>query len=1361
MRIKSLLLLLSLSITIFGNIGIDDPKYLPNTIILKVKSEHAAYCTEQSITHPEILKLFNSIGLESIAKQHPGQVSPVKTHNEMGIKLADLSLIYHFKYTSAEDPKLIGSKMMGSGFFEYSEPFYLHKTLFNPDDPLISSQYHLTNCKAYEAWDHAQGDTNIVIGITDTGIELAHGDMSGNIKYNYADPINGIDDDGDGYIDNFYGWNTGDNNNDPSTDESISKHGQTVAGCAGASTNNATQIAGVGYKSKILPVKISNISGYLTGTYTGIVYAADHGANIINCSWGSVNSWSQYGQDVVTYAAINNTCLVVCAAGNDNNEGIFYPASFDFAMSVAASNISDLKWNYLSNKGSNYNEHVDISAPGHDIYTLTTIANGGTIGGRAGTSMSAPIVSGGAAIAWSKYKTYTGIQVGELLKATADSMEFIPGNAAYTGKLGEGRLNMERSVTETGFPGLYMYNFSFLGNNQNKLVPGDTVGMSGNILNFLDASSAGTKARVTSTSPYIKMVDSILTIGAIPALGNLDITPTPFKFVVLPGMPASEIAEFVVTMTDGTYNSKRYTEQSFNVDYVDVTVNKLGTSVGSSGKLAYNKLQVQAEGLGVTYNGSASMIYQMGLMVTDNSSQVSYILDGDFDTQTVMSIVDPGSESDYDVHTHYNDQPADSSLDISIEQNTLAWTETKREKFVLVECQIFNNSAVPYTNLHVGVYADWDIGVYSNNEAQYDPVTNTAYTYEVGGTFGGIHLLDNSTLQHYAYNNDGTGGSVSIYDGYDKTEQFTHLTSGNSRAASDITDVSSLIGNGPFTLAAGDSMIFTFAILVGDSLLDIQQSALEADSAYNEIRAVDISLSSSTDPLCNGNCDGTITIVATGGVGAYTYLWNDPLAQTTAAASALCSGTYQCIVTDSLGTSNTITGIALTDPASFPVSLGNDTSLCGGDSLQLDAGNPGENYLWSTLETSQQIYVSAAGQYIVKVTNVAACTASDTIIIYASSSPVVDLGNDTAACSGNSVTFDAANTGLNFLWSNGAASQAQAFSTSGTYWVLVTNFSNCTARDSVVLTVSTLTSVNIGLDVNACDTYSGTLDAGNVGMTYLWSTGGTGQTIAISSAGTYFVEVKDGATCGISDTMTLTIEPTPNINFGADTAICKSSNFILDAGVGSSYLWNNGLTTQTVPTYTEGEYMVTVGTNCNQKDTINISFLDDPTVWYNSSFETARHSTVGDVVLTFGEPLGGIYSGPGVTGNIFNTIVAGDGLHKIDYTFTDSITGCSASAWVTMDVNSSVSVFGLHNDELTIYPNPFNNYINIEFGNSTKIKKVSFNLYDNRGKLVVSKFIGDGSNNENYNINTYGLSPGVYHLVVSGDEFYRDIKLIK
>ena len=257
------------------------------------------------------------------------------------------------------------------------------------------------------------------------------------------------------------------------------------------------------------------------------------------------------------------------------------------------------------------------------------------------------------------------------------------------------------------------------------------------------------------------------------------------------------------------------------------------------------------------------------------------------------------------------------------------------------------------------------------------------------------------------------------------------------------------------------------------------------------------------------------------------------------------------------------------------------------------------------------------------------------------------------------------------------------------------------------------------------------------------------------------MEVNDNGSCLKSDTILINIEPTPNINFGADTTICKSSNYMLNAGVGSSYLWHNGLTTQTVPTYTEGKYVVTVGTNCTDKDSINITFHTNPLVWYNSSFETERNSAAGDVVLTFGMPVGGVYSGPGVTGNIFNTISAGDGIHKVDYSYTEITNGCAATTWVAMDVNPTVSTFKLQHGKISIYPNPFNDYINLEFGSSNNIENAHVNLYDKQGKLVASKFIGNPNNDTIYLIESYGLSHGVYHLVISGQDFYKDIKLVK
>ena len=1324
-------------------------KYLPNTLMVKVKESFRNSCTTNGIQHKGINQSLKSIGVQTVQKEFPNHTAPLRKKNNAGIPLADLSLIYKITYSGKLDAKNAGAKLMATGYFEYAEVFFLHEVLFTPDDPEIGSQYHITNINAYQAWDVAQGDTNVVIGISDTGIELTHPDIAGNLKKNYADPIDGIDNDGDGYLDNFDGWDTGENDNDPSWN--VSKHGHSVSGTAAAITNNANQVAGVAFKAKVLPLKITNSFQQLTGSYSSIVYGADHGCKIINCSWGTANAWSQFGQDVITYAAINKNCLVVCAAGNDNNTGVFYPASFDWALSVGGTNSSNTKWVSNATYGSNYNEHVDICAPGHDIYTITT--GGATISGRSGTSFSAPIVSGAASLVWGQDLTQTGMQVGEILKATADSLEFIPGNGAYSGKLGEGLLNCQRSVTETGFPGLYLYNFQFSGNNQGKLAPGDTVTAGGTLVNFLSASSAGTVAKISTNSPHINLITSEITIGSLANFGSYDLSTTPFKFEVLPTMPIGEIVEFTFTFTDGTYNTKRHTAQQFFIDYVDLNVNNVGTSIGSSGKVGYNKLGVQTPGLGFTYNASPSLLYHYGFIAADNSSQVSYVLDGDFDTESAIDFENPGIESDFDVYTHFNDDSAAANkLAISVKQKSLAWDNPKDENFVLFEYTVINNSGATYNNLHIGMYVDWDIGAVIDNDAAFDGVTNTAYTKDATGVFGGIHLLDGTNIQHYAYNNDGSGGSANVYDGHSEAEQFFALTNGNSRPNAGTGDVSQMIGNGPYTVANGDSVVFVIAVIAGDDLTDIQNSALAADTAYRKIRTITISTNSTVAPTCDGFCDGSISISALGGIGTnYTYLWDDPSAQTTADANGLCAGTYSCIVTDSIGNQDTIKSIVLSNPAPVSVALGNDSTICSG----------GSSFLWSTGAVSQQITVSTANTYHVAVTTGAGCVGRDTINVFTGSLPTVNLGNDTTICSGQSVSLDAGNIGSNYLWDDASVGQTKVAATNGIHWVQVTNLSNCSARDSINITVNALPTVDLGADVIACDTYNGTLDAGNPGASYLWNTGGTGQTIAITSTGSYFVTVTLPGNCIGKDTMNLTVENTPVVNLGNDTSVCKSANFTLDAGVASAYVWSTGEKTQSIPTYFEGQYFVTAGINCIDKDTINISFKADPLVWSLSSFNPVINSSEGDVLLDFGQPIGGTYSGTGVTGNIFNTVNSGDGLFKIDYLYTDPSTGCAANTWLEFDVNPTNSVVQLANGIIQVFPNPFNNYFTVAFSGTSNLDAVIYDLYDGQGKLVQNGLFQLTFQDAQFVIETSNLSSGLYHLILRTDNFHQDIKLTK
>jgi len=207
---------------------------------------------------------------------------------------------------------------------EYVEPLYIRLPQYAPNDPLAdstltsltASQYYLKQISAYRAWDVARGDSSIVIGITDGGTRLTHEDLRSQIKHNYADPINGRDDDGDGYVDNFTGWDLANGDNDPGYDIAI-VHGTLVAGVAAARPDNGVGIAGAGNQCRFMPLNIyPNTS---TGVFAGIeavVYAADHGCQVINMSWGAAGGYSRLEQDAMTYAAVNRDAVLVAAAGN-------------------------------------------------------------------------------------------------------------------------------------------------------------------------------------------------------------------------------------------------------------------------------------------------------------------------------------------------------------------------------------------------------------------------------------------------------------------------------------------------------------------------------------------------------------------------------------------------------------------------------------------------------------------------------------------------------------------------------------------------------------------------------------------------------------------------------------------------------------------------------------------------------------------------------------------------------------------------------------------------------------------------------------------------------------------------------------
>ncbi len=349
----------------------------------------------------------------------------------------------------------------------YAEPNYRLKLYQAPNDPRFSSLWGLNIIHAAQAWDQTTGSTNIVVATVDTGIDYNHPDLAANVWTNPGEiPGNGIDDDGDGVIDDVHGLNTFNHTGDVLDDEG---HGTHVAGTIGALGNNGLGVVGVNWNVKILSVKIftSDDSAGSAGAAEGYEYLINlkaHGVNIrvVNNSWGGPAP-SQALADAFR-AAEAAGILSVCAAGNEHHNNDYrpdYPAGIDCAslISVAAST-SDDKIASFSNYGA---LTVDLAAPGENI--LSTYRGGHYIS-FSGTSMACPHVAGAAALLLAQNPSLTPANVKALLMATVDPLPQWQGKVRSAGRLNVGNamsllqsgplpsLVLETNEAVSGFPRL-------------------------------------------------------------------------------------------------------------------------------------------------------------------------------------------------------------------------------------------------------------------------------------------------------------------------------------------------------------------------------------------------------------------------------------------------------------------------------------------------------------------------------------------------------------------------------------------------------------------------------------------------------------------------------------------------------------------------------------------------------------------------------------------------------------------------------------------------------------------------------------------------------------------------------------------
>jgi serine protease len=814
------------------NITPDD--YWHGKIIFKIKPEYRSACGRTLIGIPSLNERFLMLQVEEVAKRFPNHQPPAQERNARG-KLADISLIYQLKYNASIGIEKAINILLQEESIEFAEPDYVVRLCYLPNDTLIPSQYQLVNIRAFQGWDVAQGDTNIVIGITDTGTDMDHPDLVNQIKHNYGDPVNGIDDDADGYADNFSGWDLGDNDNNPNIDAIV--HGSFVSGCSSAQTDNVTGITGSGFKCMYLPIKISS-GNFLTNAYDGIIYAADHGCHIINASWGSVGGGT-FGQIIIDYATINQGKLVVAAAGNNNNDDAFYPASYKYVFSVTGTNTTDAKW-----ANSSYGCNVDISAPGEAVYS--TISND-TYAPSSGTSFSSPIVAGLAGIVMAHFDTLTPLQVAEQLRITSDDIDTVPANAPYQHELGKGRVNLYRALTETSAQSVRMSDINITDNNDNAFAANDTLRITGLITNWLNPVS-NLVLTLTANSPDVTILDGTVNIASMATFDDTDNNSDPFTVIINPTIPFNTEVMFTINYSaTGGYSDFQCFDDVLNVDYINVTINDIGTSITSRGRIGYNAPN-QSQGLGFTYNDGPSFLFESSLLIADTSTRVSdqmfgapvTVNDTDFTAIDYVREVVPTIVSHFDLYSTFNDDGAAANkLNVTVTQNTYAWSTPADAKYIMIYYTYKNDGSTALNDFYAGIYADWDIGAVTNNRAAQNASLKLGYAWEniAGGIYAGVKVLGSAPFNCYAVDNNGAGGSINIYDGFTKAEKYTSMST--SRASAGQGDVSLMVSSGPYTIAAGDSIRVGFALLAGDNLATIQAAAAAADIKFSLITSVD------------------------------------------------------------------------------------------------------------------------------------------------------------------------------------------------------------------------------------------------------------------------------------------------------------------------------------------------------------------------------------------------------------------------------------------------------------------------------------------------------------------------------------------
>ncbi len=755
-----------------------------------------------------------------------------------------LSSVYYVYYNSQTSPFVVADELeKSSNDIIYAEPKYLHfiseSLVEPPDDSLYPQQYSLRKINAAEAWDITRGEQGeIVIAIVDGGTEINHPDLNANLWVNPGEiPGDSIDNDDNGFVDDINGWNFPVNSNDPTglpTTPLNANHGTHTAGIASAVTNNLIGISGASWNAKIMAINSGShdSDNSIAYGYSGILYAARNGADIISCSWGRPGGPSQFEQEVIDEATANGA-VIVGAAGNNNSDGNYFPAQYKNVFSVAAVDSNDVKASF-----SNYGPAIDVSAPGVSILSTLTEERYGSM---SGTSMSCPLAAGVVALVKTKNSSWSGVQAAEQVRVTSDNIDFQ--NPAYSDDMGAGRINALTALT-TELPSIRIIDIQYMDDAGDGIIePGDIVNIDIQVMNYLKPAN-NIMFELVEDDQFVEVLTGNAQLNQLDTLQSASL-PTSLKLQIHPNTPTGHIVRLKLKITSAGYQDADYFSLMVLPTFASADVNNIAVTVTNIGRIGFADINLTDTGVGFSYKGGPNLLYEGAIIAGTSSGRISNAARGvntasDLDFEVAqdgnLEVRTPGSVSAQESIGKFADIYASSPLPIQIQQTTYASDDPDKDDFVIFKYRIVNTGNVPLKDFYFGLFFDWDLDSenYITNKTGYDHSRNLGFVYDTGNgpaTYAGVAVVSDQNVNFRAIFNDESSAenpSWGIYDGFTDEEKWSAISEGVTLTEAGPEDISFTISAGPVIIDPGAVVVIGFAMIAADNLPDLK---VYADSA--------------------------------------------------------------------------------------------------------------------------------------------------------------------------------------------------------------------------------------------------------------------------------------------------------------------------------------------------------------------------------------------------------------------------------------------------------------------------------------------------------------------------------------------------